>query len=61
MFCPKCAAENPNEARYCRQCGVQMIKQPQPVSQVPTKNGEFFKWIGYIVVFLFIMGILSNC
>jgi hypothetical protein len=35
MFCPKCAVENPDKARFCRQCGVEMRAVQEPTQQAP--------------------------
>ena len=51
MFCPKCAAENPDKARFCRQCGVEMRVVQEPANkspQVPTKR--FGSFIGAAVL-----------
>lgn len=32
MVCPKCKAENPDIAQFCRQCGGQMVIAQRPVS-----------------------------
>jgi ribosomal protein L40E len=57
MYCPKCSVENPDEARFCRQCGFQMLGASQsemPKKPVPTKRvGRF---IGAVV--LSAMGVL---
>ena len=62
IYCPKCAAENPDDARYCRKCGFQIVKAAQPEKQ-PRSGGidKFFRWIGYIVVFMFVVAILNQC
>ena len=33
MFCPKCAVENPDMARFCRQCGVEMPAVQNPANK----------------------------
>lgn len=36
MFCPTCAAKNPDNARFCRQCGVEMrAAAQQPAHKAP--------------------------
>jgi hypothetical protein len=36
MYCPKCATQNLEEARYCRSCGVNLSLVPQALSgQLP--------------------------
>ena len=61
MYCPKCATENPKDAMFCRQCGAQMSIAPATgIGTAPKKTDAFFKWVGYIVVGLFVLGILSN-
>jgi hypothetical protein len=32
MKCPKCQAENPDTARYCLDCGTQLIRGHEPKS-----------------------------
>src|ERR1044071_8458090 len=32
MFCPKCGAQNTEEARFCRSCGTDISLVPQAVS-----------------------------
>lgn len=59
MHCSRCAADNPKEAHFCRQCGTELAT----VGRMPTKqktSDTFFKWVGYIVVFLIVIGILNN-
>lgn len=34
MFCPKCAAQNTEEARFCRSCGTDISLVPQAMSGV---------------------------
>jgi hypothetical protein len=43
MFCPKCAAQNLEGARYCRSCGANLSLIPQALSgQLPqTQSDEF--------------------
>ncbi|MCI0506753.1 MAG: zinc-ribbon domain-containing protein [Gammaproteobacteria bacterium] len=47
MYCSKCSAENPDEARFCRQCGFQLQGLPTPdagntVTVAPKKSvGRF--------------------
>lgn len=62
FHCPKCAAENPDDARYCRKCGFQIVKAEQPEKQPRTGAvDKFFRWIGYIVVFMLVVAILNHC
>ena len=35
MYCPKCAADNPDDARFCGTCGVTMPRAPEPVPPHP--------------------------
>ena len=32
MFCPKCATQNADDARFCRSCGTDISLVPQAVS-----------------------------
>jgi hypothetical protein len=63
MYCPQCARENPEQARYCRQCGAQMLIVPEAgLAKSPDSGVEkFFKWVGYIVVGIIVLAIMSNC
>ena len=36
MFCPKCGASNPDEARFCVNCGNELTRPPAP----PMPDGE---------------------
>jgi hypothetical protein len=63
MDCPDCGVSNPDGAKFCGSCGNQMQSQAPP-----TPNGggstsswdNVFKWIGIVVVGLFILGLLSG-
>lgn len=68
MYCPKCAAQNSDNARFCRECGFQMadsqtLKPPPPTPEKPKEDGTttFFKWVGYIVVGIIVLSMLSTC
>ncbi len=36
MFCPKCGAENPEDAKFCTKCGAALVPAPAPA---PTPSG----------------------
>ena len=63
MYCPQCARGNPEQARYCRQCGAQMLIVPEAELAKSRDSGveNFFKWVGYIVVGIIVLAIMSNC
>ena len=63
MFCPKCATENPDKARYCRKCGFQMTGSQQSGTEKPHEDGSdnFFTWVGYIVVGIIVLVGISQC
>ena len=43
MFCPKCAAQNLDGARYCRSCGANLSLIPQALSgQLPQSQSDEF-------------------
>lgn len=43
MFCPKCAAQNLEGARYCRSCGANLSLIPQALSgQLPQAQSDDF-------------------
>jgi hypothetical protein len=43
MFCPKCAAQNLDGARYCRSCGANLSLIPQALSgQLPQAQSDEF-------------------
>lgn len=63
MYCPQCATKNPEKARYCRQCGAPMSTVPQAelAKSSDSKVENVFKWVGYIVVGIIVLAIMSNC
>lgn len=36
MFCPKCGAENPNDARFCNQCGTNLSQEADDTEENST-------------------------
>jgi hypothetical protein len=62
IYCPECAHENPDDARYCRKCGCQIVKVEVAAKQARTGSiDKFFRWVGYIVVGLIVVAILNHC
>lgn len=49
MNCPKCNAGNPNDARYCRQCGIEITNGNSKKSPL----ARFF----IFVLFLLLLGL----
>ena len=49
MYCQKCGAENPEEAKFCRNCGWQMSNSENQVKQDPqfaeVASSEEPKWL----------------
>jgi hypothetical protein len=45
MYCPKCAAQNGDDARFCRVCGANLTLIPQALTgQLPAApNTEYYK------------------
>lgn len=35
MYCPECSAENPQDARFCGECGKSLAPAPQPARPDP--------------------------
>lgn len=67
MFCPKCAAQNVDDAKYCRACGADISLVPQALTGQLTddgcRTGKFLKGPVTIenVVPHFFMGIAFFC
>ena len=67
MFCPHCAAKNPDEARFCRQCGVEMraAARPPAADQKPAAPPKRFgRFVGAAVLsalgLIFLLGGLTG-
>ena len=61
MNCPDCGASNPAGAKFCGSCGNQ-LQAPPAASDAGKKSSwdNVFKWIGIVVVGLFVLGMLSS-
>jgi len=40
MFCSKCGAENPEEAKFCSKCGAGLAVSPTPTEGAPKPEAE---------------------
>lgn len=70
MFCPKCGAENPDEAKFCGSCGATMavkkeefassFKDTQTTTQVVSQEMKIIMIIASIIIPLvgIIMGLI---
>lgn len=34
MFCHRCGTQMPDDSRYCRRCGIELIQDPAPATAV---------------------------
>ena len=41
MFCKKCSAQNPDDKKFCGECGAPLEPLPEPVA-VPGEPGAFY-------------------
>ena len=63
MDCPGCGAANPEDAKFCGSCGNRMDTPRQNDKNKgggETAWGNFFKWVGIVVVGLFVLGVISG-
>lgn len=62
MNCDSCKTSNPSNAKFCRQCGAHMGGADAAPDKARTTHTatKIFTWIGYGVVGLFVLGLLSN-
>jgi hypothetical protein len=62
MKCPECNADNPATAKFCGSCGSRIEAAEQGGGATTDKStwDNVFKWIGIVVVGLFILGLLSG-
>lgn len=62
MECPGCGATNPDDAKFCGSCGNRMDKPQQSNGGVSAASGweSFFKWVGIVVVGLFVLGVIAG-
>lgn len=40
MICPKCGAENKNESKFCKMCGVALAEKPEEKAAVSVPAAE---------------------
>jgi uncharacterized membrane protein YvbJ len=63
MNCPDCGAVNPDDARFCGDCGQRVKRAKEPARQEEAKQGSswdsVFKWIGVSVVVGFGLALLG--
>ncbi len=63
MNCPDCGANNPAGAKFCGSCGNPMQAPPSPEgggSDNKSSWDSFFKWVGIVVVGMFVLALLSS-
>ena len=60
MDCPGCGATNPDDAKFCGSCGNRMDTAKQKDAAGSSGWDSFFKWVGIVVVGLFVLGLLSG-
>ena len=61
MFCPKCSAENPENAQYCRKCGRRIPKLSDSDNKAKSKESDTDSaWgsVGVIIVAFFFIVVL---
>jgi len=69
MYCPKCSSENPDHAKFCKQCGFNikgfLNKPEKESSREVTEQGFWETTIGQfvsgIIIFLVGLMILGGC
>lgn len=51
MKCPKCGMSNPDEARYCSQCGASLIQRElsEPTAEAVKYAGFWYRFAAYLV------------
>jgi len=63
MNCLDCGAVNPNDARFCGDCGHRIEGAKESPRQEKAKQGtswdSVFKWIGIVVVVGLVLGMLG--
>ena len=60
MKCSDCGAKNPAGAKFCGACGSEITSAQKGGTAVVTPWDNTFKWIGMIVVGIFVLAFLSN-
>ncbi len=63
MYCQKCGAENPEEAKFCRDCGLKIVVDPPLVvekivykDQVDTHRSK--EWLWFILAVVILIGLV---
>ena len=40
MFCPECGTQNPPNAKFCNECGINLIETLKELSEIPEDNED---------------------
>ncbi|WP_048190296.1 zinc ribbon domain-containing protein [Methanobacterium sp. SMA-27] len=40
MFCPECGTQNPSNAKFCNECGINLIETLKELSEIPEDNKD---------------------
>ena len=40
MFCPECGTQNPSNAKFCNECGINLIETLNDLSEIPEDNQD---------------------
>ncbi|MGF1629752.1 MAG: zinc-ribbon domain-containing protein [Kiloniellaceae bacterium] len=60
MKCPDCGSKNPADAKFCGDCGRKIESAGKGGGSGGASWENVFKWIGIVVVGLFVLGLLAG-
>jgi uncharacterized membrane protein YvbJ len=60
MKCSDCGASNPADARFCGDCGHAIEAAPKAGGAQKSTLENVFKWIGIVVVGLFVLAFFAG-
>jgi hypothetical protein len=60
MKCPRCGFENPNDVKFCQQCGLSRVKPTASIMQPATPMG-FHNFYAVLMLIIGILGLGVSC